>query len=99
MSVEQYFGENGAFAEACELYRCLLHSVALPAERDALTQELLNYASTLGSSRIAYTLGFCFAKVLKRRGLEISEEDLAKVSKKITAGNPERFIEGFRVYR
>lgn len=84
--IGDYFGENGLFARACDLYRAR----ALPAE-------VLSHAESLGRSRIAFCLGYAFAVALKKNGKTISDEDLKTIAeRKITYGDPRHFIEGFR---
>jgi len=87
MSIDIYFGEKGAFKEACDLYR------------NRIPLKVLEHAELLGDSRIAYTLGYAFARVLDSRGMDISEQDLFMIStRKITSGKPEEFVNGFRAY-
>lgn len=86
MTIQRFFGEDGAFNEACEMY--INHS---------LPMDLVIVSSTLGKSELAYRLGYCFGEALKRRGMVIADEGLNRVAKnKISYGDPQKFVEGFR---
>ncbi len=88
MSIEQYFGKDGAFAEACHIYMT-----------KTFPQTVALHAASLETSRFAFSLGWCFAKVLKRRQMSITDEDLWTIAKtKISSGDPKEFVNGFKSY-
>ena len=88
MMRDQYFGSNGPFAEACEIYAG--RSTKIP-------QDILAHAETLGNSRIAFCLGYAFAFVLDRRKMTISDADLVAIANnKISWGEWQEFVNGFK---
>jgi hypothetical protein len=83
--IRRFFGVDGAFKEACEMYQS--HS---------LPMDIVVISSRLGNSEIAFRLGYCFSEVLKRRGMSINDLELDVIARnKIGYGDPRMFIEGF----
>ena len=90
-NISQYFGVDGAFAEACELYG---ERYTRPLPSDVLLR-----ADQQGDGRLSFTLGYCFADVLKKRGMGITMEDLHQLAvAKITTVGPLYFIWGFEFH-
>jgi len=90
-NLSQYFGPNGAFAEACELYQ-ERHSGSLPAD-------VLNQADLQDRGRLAFTLGYCFAAILKKRNMSITAEEIQQIADiKIVSVNPAYFVRGFQFH-
>ena len=87
----QYFGEGGAFAEACDMYQQRYDGAVPPA--------VLRYADTLGNGSLAFTLGYLSAAVLSKRNMLISQAALKWLAdKKITGESASYFILGFNLY-
>src|SRR5258708_7682753 len=85
MSGEQYFGENGPFAHACDEYRDrFVPTLSL------LPDELLDRPACRG-----FLLGWCFASVLAEQSMLIGDDDLKRVAVKVE--RPVAFINGFRL--
>lgn len=84
---EKYGGPNGAFAEACNLYR---------DREESLPAMIRAHAETLDKSRIAYCLGWAFSFTLRKRNMTITDEDLLTIARnKISYGDPQEFVNGF----
>jgi hypothetical protein len=84
--IQQYFGVDGPFAEACDLYRSKQYPIEITCEG---TQRGAD-------ERIAYSLGYCFAEILERRKMPISPEDLQRIARnKISLSDPQTFVDGF----
>ena len=88
VSISQFFGENGAFGEACDLYR--KRGQLVPASA-------LEKARNLGDPKdIGFVMGYLFASVLHTRKLPITAEELRQIGvNKFPQGGPEPFIQGF----
>lgn len=89
--IDQYFGVDGAFAEASNLY----------TER-ALPQHIFLHSKTYEGAGVGYALGFAFAQVLHRRKMTITDTDLEAIAKMKIVSAPDawrQFVEGFKVWK
>ena len=84
----RFFGEGGPFEQACAMYRAR-YSGCIP-------EHVLLYADHEAEGRLAFLLGYCFAAVLKMRGMHASQAEVMAVAKaKVTSVSPVFFLYGF----
>jgi hypothetical protein len=89
--LSQYFGQDGAFSEACAMYQ---QRYALP-----LPEDVLKEADAYTPGRLPFTLGYCFAVVLEKRSMAITDDALREISvAKINSTDPIYFFLGFKFH-
>lgn len=87
VDISKFFGADGAWKEACDLYGERYHGAVPP--------EILKTADGWGDGRLAYTLGYLFHAVLKKRSMTIDENELQEITKRKITSSHLAFREGF----
>ncbi len=88
VDVARFFGPEGAWKEACDLYQ--------QRHRGALPPEVLEHADREGEARIAYLLGYLFATILKKREMPISVSELEEIARRKITSDTWSFLDGFK---